>query len=357
MIQTETKNKEQKILDTVYNNFKTEAELFFVTKFLDGKAVSTEYKNCLDIIFNVTKTLDSNRGIIAFNKDYGQGKSFFFDVVNHRFRRTKGKNLYKKITAKEICALYTGAPKGIDPVKVLDELVKVKNLFIDDIGDEGEKKIFHHYSNSLNVLRYVILKRYELWVEKGWKLYGTTNLSIDQIASNYDGRVSDRLLQMCYFREFKFLKSGSFRQINSTRMLTEEERKANYRKFEKPKEVEKVDLEKYYNELINESEEELKKRDLIFWSFAKEYLMKKDLLSKSDFNKIDEARMDMARILLKTDLNKSTRQRMKHAGRSIKKAEIGRVIAGIKNVDVWNTAENIIAKEKFLQLKSNGHKF
>ena len=63
--------------------------------------------------------------------------------------------------------------------EALLKFISCKNLFIDDIGDEGERKVFKHFSNEMNVIRYVILKRYEFWLdeEKEWKTYATTNLS------------------------------------------------------------------------------------------------------------------------------------------------------------------------------------
>ncbi len=355
----ETKEEKRiSVLTETYQKMIEEAELFFVTNYQDGSAIKSKYSHCLDVIFNITKTKDSTRGIIAFNPDYGQGKSFFFDVVNHRYRRVNGKNLFVKTTAKHLCQIYKSAGKNEDPQTKLDEFINVKNLFIDDIGEElKDGKEVAHYSNKLNVIRYVLLKRYEKWCQKGWKTFGTTNLTLQQFASNYDGRVADRLCEMTYFEEFKFMKSGSFRQLKSTRRLTQVEIEKNWEKFKKPEVVEQVDLEKYFNDLIQEPDEYFENMDLSSWSFVKEYLLKKEFLNETDFDCIDEQKLISAELILKHQTRKSKGAQMKHAKPSLKRNAISQVIKNITKKEIYNSAENIIAKKKFMELRKNKHFF
>jgi len=346
------------MIKQVYKDFVKEAEMFFVSKFIDSSKIETEYSDCLDIIFNITKTKDSGRGIIAFNQNYGQGKSLFFDVVNHGYKRTREKDLFKKITAKELAQIYTSAKNGEDPQQKLIEAISVRNLFIDDIGDEGENKVFKHYANELNVLRFVLLKRYEMWIEKGWITYGTTNLTIKQFESNYDGRVSDRVLQMCYWREFRFLAEGSFRQVEETRKLTQDEINASWKKLEVEKPKEKIDLEKYFNELIVESDGYFQNKDISFWTFVKWYLIRKEILNQSELDsRINEKTLDEAELILKAERMEINRKKFRNATTDVRSIRIQEALSKIQPKHILNVAENRIAREKFMELRTNKYKF
>jgi DNA replication protein DnaC len=350
--------QEKTPIEISFNNFKYEVEKFFMTKFITGTSLEKKYSECLDIIYNITGTKDTTRGIFAFNEKYGQGKSFFFEVVNHRHRRKYKQNLFKMTTARELCRIYTSSGKGQNPEDQLLEFINCRTLFIDDIGDElKDGKERSHYSNKLNVIRFVLLKRYDLWVSKGWKTFGTTNLTIEQIAQNYDGRVADRLLQMTYFEEFKFLGSGSFRQIEETRKLTPEEIKRSWISLEKKKKVERVDLEKYFNELINEDDSYFEGKDNSFWSFVKDYLIEKSLLTKSDISKIDETTLDASESLLRRDTRETKRMSLKHAPGNVRNTNIDQALSKITRKDIFNTAENIMARRKFIELKKIKHIF
>ena len=352
---TDDKNK---LLEKCFSNFKKEVELFFMTKFISGKELKNKYSKCLDILYNITGTMDQTRGIFAYNPKYGQGKSFFFEVANHRHRRKYGTNLFKATTARELCHIYTSCPKGENPEKVLLNFINCQMLFIDDIGDElKDGKERSHYSNKLNVIRFVLLKRYDLWVQKGWRTYGTTNLTIQQIGENYDGRVADRLLQMTYFEEFKFIGSGSFRQIEETRKLTANEIQSNWNKFRTKKETERPDLEKYFNELIHEKESYFENKDVSFWSFVKEYLLRKELLNQNDFDKIDEKTLDASELILRRDTRESSRIALKHAPGNVRMANIDRAMEQITKKDIFDSAENIIARRKFMELRTLKHIF
>lgn len=346
------------MIKDVFKNFVQEAEMFFVSKFISSERLENEYSDCLDIIFDVTKTKDCGRGIIAFNQNYGQGKSFFFDVVNHRNKRIFEKDLFKKITAKELAQIYTSAKNGEDPQQKLIEAISVKRLFIDDIGDEGENKVFKHYANELNVLRFVLLKRYEMWIEKGWITYGTTNLTIQQMESNYDGRIADRLMQMCYWKEFKFLSTGSFRQVEETRKLTQDEINAYWKKLEVEKPKEKIDLEKYFNELIDESDGYFQNKDISFWTFVKWYLLRKEILNQSELDsRINEKTLDEAELILKAERMEINRKKFRNATTDVRSIRIQEALNKIQPKHILNVAENRIAREKFMELRTKKHKF
>lgn len=346
------------MLKKMYTEFVNEAENFFVTKFIQSDTIEKEFSTCIDIIFNVTQTFNFQRGIIAFNSKYGQSKSFFFEVLNHLHKRNNnGIPLFKRTTAKELAMIYTSTAKGENPEDRLIEFISVKRLFIDDIGDEGESKVFSNYSNKLNVIRFVLSKRYEMWIEKGWITYGTTNMTLEQIASNYDGRVSDRLLEMCYWREFNFLRSGSFRQISETRRLTPLEIRQSWQKLRKPKEVEKVDREKYFNELILEPDEYFEGKDILFWTFVKNYLLEKGLLKLKDFEKITEFDLSEAKTIVRYDTKETKKMEYRNAPADLRQIKVDEALNKIKQHEITNVAENVIARKKFMELRINKHKF
>lgn len=342
--------EEFQLLEKVFQNWKKEAEMFFVTKFIESPTIKNHFSNCLDIIFKVTGTIDSNRGIIAYNRSYGQGKSFFFEVMNHRFRRRKGKSYFVVTSAKDLVQIF----KDGGEVELL-KFIKCKRLFIDDIGDEGKIKFFKHYANEMNVLRYVLLKRYEFWLSKGWLTYGTTNLSEEQMAKEYDGRVADRLQQMCHWMSFEFLSNGkSFRQYEGTRRLTPEEIKSSWNLFKKEPVKEKIDFIGYLNSMMQEEEGYLMSPDWTRWQMIKPYLEERDLI---DINSIGEEEMKRAEVIVQTEAADTTKRRLKSMSESLQSYRANKARKSVSGLEVIKVAECLLIREKFLELKSNNYVF
>lgn len=307
--------KKPTALDNAFRQFTAESENFFVTKLLAGPELKKEYKACLDIVFNITGTMDSNRGISAFNRKYGQGKTFFFDVVNHRCRRIEGNYKFKKTTAKELVKIFTSSKKGQDPLARLDEFIRVRNLLIDDVGDEiqekGKQPIASNYANKLNVVRYVILRRYEHWERERWKTFITTNIDVKEIAFYYDGRVADRLLQMTYWREFSFLEKGSFRQVTESRKLTPEEIQANLvkwnKKYRPQAKEEKIDTVEVLNDLLTDNEyREAKGNDWTYWGWIGRELV---TLGQMKDRKANDSERIEATVILTKEYQEEARQK------------------------------------------------
>lgn len=342
-------------LNIAYENFKEEAELFFVSKYIDSSTISTAFKNCLDICFNITKTVDSSKGIIASSTHYGQGKTFFFDVMQHRFRRRFGRNFLVKTSAKELASIYTTAGKDKNPQTELDKFIRCKNLFIDDIGDEGHKKTFFHYSNSLNVVNYVLLKRYEWWKEKGWKTYGTTNLTEEQMANEYDGRVIDRLKEMCHWQNFSFVAGGkSFRQFNGVRKLTAEEYNANLALHTKKEQEVKVDMIKYLNDLLQEEDDYLMINDWHRWGFVKPYLLERELV---DLNSYDVEMLERAEKLAVLEASRDTKSALKHASETLQKVQGNIAKNNISKDDKFRILECLLVRDAFMGLRDKKYVF
>ncbi|QCW20404.1 hypothetical protein [Flavobacterium phage FPSV-S2] len=334
----------------LYKRFINEAEMFFVKKFITSPTIEKTFTFCLDVIYNFNNDpeVDYNRGIIAFNKKYGVGKSFFFDVVHHLHFRIRNQYIFKKTSAKELVNVF----KEKGEAELL-EFIKVKNLFIDDIGDEGDDKFFSHYNNKMNVIRFVLLKRYEWWVSKGFRTFGTTNLTIEEIAKNYDGRVADRFMQMVYFEHFDFLETGSFRQIKSTRKLTQQEIQENWKKLEKPKVEEKIDVVAFMNDLLIESDDYLQNMGEVAWSFVKKFMLEKEYLKTTDFDEIDDAMFDAARSLEKKQIRESISVLMKNCIPVVRENKREEKYKEITRDSTMNIAQNVITKRKFLELRND----
>lgn len=332
----------------LFQEFKEEAEMFFVTKMLSNKELRNAFVFGIDLIFKIYNSdkVDYSRGLIAYNEKYGQGKSFFFEVVHHRYKRLEGKNLFKQTSAKELVKVFKESGEN-----GLLDFISVKNLFIDDIGDEGAEKEFSHYNNKLNVIRYVLLKRYEFWIAKGWRTFGTTNLSINQIAQQYDGRVADRLMQMVYYKEFDFLKSGTFRQVADSRRLTQEEIADNWKKLEVVKEPEKVDILKYMNGLLSYEDSYFDNLATSDWTMIKEFLLEKKVISEELFSEIDEDRISAARDLMKKEYRETVRVLYGNASKIAQSNALKELFSGIKRNDVIKFAENLIVKKELLKIK------
>lgn len=351
-------------LKKYYEKFVEEAEMFFVTKFFDTPKIEKLYSKCLDIIYNVTGRMDPTKGIMLYNPKYGQGKSFLFDVVNHRHRRKEGSKRFIRTTARDLCDIYTNTEKGKNPIEELNKFIHVRFLFIDDIGDElKDGKERSNYGNRLNVIRHVILKRYDYWtardgvgMPKGFVTYGTSNLNIKQIAQYYGGRAADRLLQMTYYENVDFI-DGSFRQMDETRRLTPSEVQKSWDKLKKKAEKEEINLEEYFNGEIKESEEYLNGKESTYWSFVKNYLIKKGLISEKDFEVIDKDMLDASRLIVRKSVREQKRMNLRHTTSPVRSAIIERALQDITANQVMETARNAVAKRKFMELRSKNHVF
>ena len=191
-----------------------------------------------------------------------------------------------------------------------------------------------------------------MWVNKGYRTFGTTNLSIQDIAKIYDGRVADRLMQMVYFEEFDFLSKGSFRQVKETRQLTQQEIQANWKKLEKPIEIKQVDVVAYLNELLTESEEYYENTGDLTWGFVKKVMLEKGYLKDSDFDEITEEILNASELLERKNVRESVRVIMKNAVPSVRDSKLESEYRKINRNRVNEVAENLITKKKFLEYKA-----
>jgi len=69
-----------------------------------------------------------------------------------------------------------------------------RDYCFDDLGLESKSKFF---GNNVNVMREIILSRYDLFIEKGTITHFTSNLSAKGIMDMYGSEVRSRIREMC----------------------------------------------------------------------------------------------------------------------------------------------------------------
>ena len=178
-----------------------------------------------------------------------------------------------------------------------------------------------------------------------------------QIAQQYDGRVADRLSQMCYWLDFKFLKEGkSFRQYDGTRKLTKEEIQEKWNISEERTRVvqEKINVINYLNELLQETDEYIELNDFTRWNFIKPYLVERKLVNLEE---VDEDLLNSAELIAMNQKSKHVRGTMKHAGEALISVKAKQARETIKSKDVYYFAELLLVKKAFKKLKEEGYVF
>lgn len=324
--------------EQAYLNYKEEAEAYFLTTFLDGSPkIKERITEALNVVLNLDKK-PIKKGLIVYSKSWGQGKTLFFEIIYNRVFRLSGKRLFKKTTAKELREVYT--KNGLAGLK---EFISCRDLFIDDLGDEEEEA--KHFGDDLNVLKFVLLNRYEMWINKNFQLYLTTNLSINEIAERYDGRVADRLMQMTETVEFDFIE-GSFRQVKNSRRLSEQEKKKEVKQ-----EAKKQNYDNDYLIYLDRMAEEVRQEiDLVaHWSdFWVMYLF----FERKGFElrKPTEEDQERAKVIIKQD-------KVLNSG---KRADLQQIKEGLKKFDpmqLHNATLSIIGRELFTKLAKEKFKF
>jgi DNA replication protein DnaC len=71
---------------------------------------------------------------------------------------------------------------------------KLRDYCFDDLGLESKSKFF---GNNVNVMREIILSRYDLFITKGIITHFTSNLSANGIMEMYGNEVRSRIREMC----------------------------------------------------------------------------------------------------------------------------------------------------------------
>lgn len=168
---------------------------------IESELLKSVYKQSYEVIFSGINTNTKSKGLLIIGS-IGCGKTFMM-------------RLYQKV--------FLGSLRGfkitnsITLIDMLDEIsiseIKERygygckmDLYIDDIG--VKYAVSNKYGNKMNVISEILLERYELFINEGWKTHLSTNLipknedsSLDEsnptIQSVYGSRVYDRIKEMC----------------------------------------------------------------------------------------------------------------------------------------------------------------
>lgn len=285
------------LIDVIVNQYKNEIESFWFKPFYVNAEMNGKIFQAINLLFGITNQSSIKKGLCITSPLYGQGKTLFFDACNYRKRRRTGQYMFKSMSSKDIVDMYRNTDKDHSPKGSLSKIFQNKHLFIDDLGEEGgagyDSKVFNHYGNKMNVLEYVILKRYDQWRKHGHVTHFTTNLSETEILDSYGPRAADRLKHMCSHVDFSFLKKGeSFRHVKKEVSMDESYRQRAIRKSDHDREIalnNKRKLVKHSSpeELLAECINEYKKNKSISQiSFMNPFLYK-HILEQDDFNLTD----------------------------------------------------------------------
>lgn len=146
---------------------------------------------------------DPDKSLLVIG-DIGVGKTMMMRVMQVLFKDTKRR--FKWVEAKDIKDLMEGEEGlGTKEIKELFGYGYKGDLLLDDIG-VGQVN-FKSYGNVTNIIGEIILDRYRLFIEQGYRTHFTSNIPpkyADKIENDakptllklYGDRVLDRLVEM-----------------------------------------------------------------------------------------------------------------------------------------------------------------
>jgi len=189
--------------DIILSNLEKKAQIAFNKDF---KINDNDYAIWVNVLCyflrdEVTaKKLDLNiqKGILI-NGPVGCGKTTIFRFL-HSLRIPEIS--YKIISARELSFEYYS--DGFQVIRKYSSQhfnanSKACTLVIDDIGSEQEIKL---YGNTCNVIKEIILSRYDFFISHKMKTHFTTNYNGDELLDFYGERAKSRLREMCNLLSF-----------------------------------------------------------------------------------------------------------------------------------------------------------
>lgn len=156
------------------------------------------YRQVYDIFVKGCNGENKGKGILVIGP-IGVGKSAMMKILQRLFKDTVRKFRWVKSSdLRDMIEEYT-----LPEIKEMYGKKCLYDLYIDDIGLAGSQK---NYGNVVNVISEIIMDRYELFVESGYRTHFSSNL-IDEIKDNinndatletvFGARVVDRMKEMC----------------------------------------------------------------------------------------------------------------------------------------------------------------
>ena len=145
---------------------------------------------------------DLSKGIIL-QGTIGTGKSILMRIFSEKtpglnFTLTKNFKYYTSIDiyGEFVKNGYAAIEHYSQYLKSEDVLIEWHNsIMIDELGTESTTA--KDYGNSVNVMEMIIAKRYNNWQSCGQLTHFTTNLTPEEIESNYGERIRSRFAEMC----------------------------------------------------------------------------------------------------------------------------------------------------------------
>jgi DNA replication protein DnaC len=134
---------------------------------------------------------DLTKGLILMGST-GVGKTVYLNALSlmmgysNQFR-------FKTYTGFEMERVYQLDSNHGDVFK-LEQAMKGKMFGMDDIGEEHAS--IKVYGTEINVGIDTLTQRHQLYVNKGFLTFATTNLNADMIAKKYGARIESRLYEM-----------------------------------------------------------------------------------------------------------------------------------------------------------------
>lgn len=327
-----------------------------------GYAVSETIEKKMTMFSDIIFQLDNDekmcydKGLIVYSEKYGQGKTFFFEVISFISWTYFKRQAFKMTDSIELVEIFK---KGGEDA--LRDFISVPRLFIDDIGNEKKREsTAYHKGSKMDVLAYVLEYRYEKWKKEGWKLFGTTNISLQSLADLYDGRLSDRLAQSVYFENYDIMKTGSFRQVPNIEVVREDVRnrlRDEYIKANTPEEKINVDVDLYLNKCLTDTSVEMGAYGQVTLNYIKGLLLKKGVVSESELNNFYESDMEDAKKEYEKEIRDGIRSAFKSTISIVREKKALEQVNAITKEDLINFCQNRNVIKKLIQLKHQNYVF
>lgn len=144
-----------------------------------------------------TEGLDLAKGLWLYG-DVGTGKTTLLLAVKQfplELRAFDPRLKFGWFNAQELASTYANGGES-----ALSPMIEAPGLAIDEIGSETRPA--NHYGTTMDVISYLLQRRYDRRHCDGFVTHATSNYRPEQLASIYSPRIADRCKEMFNFIEF-----------------------------------------------------------------------------------------------------------------------------------------------------------
>jgi|JI9StandDraft_1071089.scaffolds.fasta_scaffold26799_3 DNA replication protein DnaC len=170
---------------------------------LHDKDVSDIYQSTYNYFVKRSKG-KVKKGLLVIG-GLGVGKSAMMKIMQRIFKDTdSGFRWVNSYDLKDLSELYT-----VSQIKEMYGYDLKMDLYIDDIGIAVDVK---RYGNTVNIITEILMERYDLFINSGFKTHISSNLltaiasdnnSVPTLKSVYGARILDRIKEMTDVIKFK----------------------------------------------------------------------------------------------------------------------------------------------------------